>query len=232
MSLGELLLDMLRSPLAQAAGLAAALGIFLLAFGPSFGWKDTFRGAALGFGRAPAFELNDQHGRPVALEDLSGGPVVLTFIYTRCATACPLTTANVGRTLELLGKDAATVRPLAITVDPERDGPAELRAYAERYRLGPGWRLLGGPSDAVSRVVTAYHAQPIAAAAERDAAHANHATAQPADEILHPTVVMLIDAHGALRFAYGPGFDPQDLAHDIRLMQRDMGGPTVPFPLY
>ncbi len=45
-------------------------------------------------------------------------------------------------------------------------------------------------------------------------------------------MVLLLDAQGLLRFAYDPAFRPDDLAHDVQLMQRDMGGPSVPFPLY
>jgi cytochrome oxidase Cu insertion factor (SCO1/SenC/PrrC family) len=160
---------------------------------------------------------------------------VLTFIYTRCQTACPLTTATISRSLELLGKDADTVRVVAITVDPEHDTPAEMRAYLERYHLDPRWRLLGGTPGEVMPVVQGYHAEPLAQAAALDLAsptdHEGHVAAPP-DEVLHPTMVLLIDADGNQRYAYGPGFAPDDLAHDIDLLQRDMGGPTVPFPLY
>lgn len=230
MSLGELLGDTLRSPLAQALALALSLGVFLSTVGPSLGLKDTFRGASLGAKPAPAFALTDQHGQPVALDGLAGGAVVLTFVYTNCPLACPLTTSKVDQALRQLGDDARIVHPVAITVDPARDGPAELSAFAERLKLAAGWRLLSGPADEVDRVARAYHAEPIAVAARGEPAAAAHAA--PTDELAHPTMVILIDSAGFQRYAYGPTFQPDDLAHDIRLLQRDLGGPTVPFPLY
>jgi cytochrome oxidase Cu insertion factor (SCO1/SenC/PrrC family) len=233
MSPAELLFDVLRSPLAQALALAIGLGMFLLSFGPALGLRDTFRGASLGFRPAPPFTLPDQRGQSVALEQLTGGPVILTFIHTRCTLACPLTVANVEQAMELLGKDAQTVRLVAITVDPVHDGPAELRGFAERYRLSPAWRLLGGPADAVNQVLAAYHAEPYPVTSEPPHPAGHGATAGPAaDGLLHPTMVLLVDSQSVLRYAYGPGFAPADLAHDIRLLQRDMGGPSVPFPLY
>ncbi|MCC7103651.1 MAG: SCO family protein [Chloroflexi bacterium] len=241
MSLGELLADALRGPLAQALSLAVALGLFLLAFGPRLGLRDTFRGASLGFTPAPAFALTDQHGQRVALDELVGSPVVLTFIYTSCQTICPMTTATVDHAIGMLDEDAGSVRTLAVTVDPERDGPAELNAYADRYHLRPGWQLLSGPASEVNQVVGAYHAEPLAAVALSEATgqatgeHVAHEAGVPAAQsadLAHPTMVLLVDGQGTKRFAYGPGFTAEDLAHDIQLMQRDMGGPTVPFPLY
>ena len=232
MSLGELAGDTLRSPLAQAFALAVGLGMFLLAFGPTLGLRDTFRGASLGFRPAPDFTLQDQAGRAVALGDFGGGPVVLTFIHSRCTLACPLTASSVGQAMALLGKDAGTVSLVGITVDPTHDGPAELRAFAERYRLSPDWRLLSGSVAEVTPVLAAYHAEPLSVPVQAEAGHQHGSVASASEELLHPTMVLLIDAQANLRFAYGPGFAPEDLAHDIRLLQRDMGGPSVPFPLY
>ncbi len=234
----DLFVDTIRSPLAQALLLAAALGTFLVTFGATLGWRDTFRGAPLGFQRAPDFSLVDQHGQPVSMESLSGGAVVLTFIYTNCTYDCPLTTAKLVQTMDLLGSSARTARVVAITVDPARDDQATLRAYAERFHVADRFHFLTGPTEQVMAAVTAFHAQPIAEAAARAVSsadeHAGHGLSAPLprpQEISHPSVVLLIDADGNERFAYGPGFEPEDLAHDIELLQRDLVGPTVPFSL-
>src|SRR5262249_47422860 len=40
----------------------------------------------------------------------------------------------------------------SISVDPVRDTPAELKAYADRYRAGPGWLFLTGKKSDVDLV--------------------------------------------------------------------------------
>ena len=42
---------------------------------------------------APGFALTSQDGMPVALADLRGKVVAVTFIYTSCTDTCPVLTA-------------------------------------------------------------------------------------------------------------------------------------------
>ena len=46
-------------------------------------------------GPAPEVVLMDQAGQPLALRDLRGKVVLLTFIYSACADVCPLITGIV-----------------------------------------------------------------------------------------------------------------------------------------
>ena len=79
-------------------------------------------------GPAPVFSLTTQEGTRLALKDLHGKIVAVTFIYASCADTCPLLTAKLAGLQARLGADfGAKVFFVAITVDPERDTPQVLK---------------------------------------------------------------------------------------------------------
>jgi protein SCO1/2 len=131
--------------LAVAAGVAA-----WSAFGPREQGLEEGSLERLGdYGRVPDFALTERSGRRVTLADLLGTVWIANFIYTQCTETCPVQSLQIRR----LQDDFAGVRDLrfvSITVDPERDTPAVLRQYAERYQAGPGhWLFLTGPKQAI-----------------------------------------------------------------------------------
>jgi protein SCO1 len=95
-------------------------------------------------GPAPAFSLTTQEGARLALQDLRGKVVAVTFIYASCADTCPLLTAKLAGLQARLGTDfGAKVFFVAITVDPERDTPEVLKRYAQAHRVNlTGWAFL------------------------------------------------------------------------------------------
>lgn len=85
----------------------------------------------------PEATLVDQDGKDVRLSSLRGDVVVLSFFYTHCdsLSMCPLTTAKLVMVAERLrSRSIRGVQFLAVSFDPERDGPARLREYASRYQ--------------------------------------------------------------------------------------------------
>lgn len=100
--------------------------------------------------------LVDQEGRGVNVQrDVIGDRiVVVSFVYTSCTTVCPLV-ASVFSDLQTrlgprVGRDVTLV---TITVDPLRDTPGQLKAYAGRFQAGPGWRWLTGAPVAVNELL-------------------------------------------------------------------------------
>lgn len=97
----------------------------------------------------PDLPLVDQDGQAFSLGALAGSWVLVGFIYTACpdAAACPMTTqrmAAVQRAWEAAPRERS-LRLLSLTLDPERDTPATLRAYAERHRVDTHtWTLATG----------------------------------------------------------------------------------------
>jgi protein SCO1/2 len=79
------------------------------------------------------FELVDQTGRTVRDEEFDGKWQLVFFGFTSCPDICPTTLANVTAALEQLGPAAEKLRPLLITVDPERDTPPVLKEYLTAF---------------------------------------------------------------------------------------------------
>lgn len=99
----------------------------------------------------PDVELLTQDGRKVRFySDLvKDRHVVVNFIYTRCPKVCGLMTANLARVHRELGdRMGKSIHFYSVSLEPEHDTPATLRAYAEAYKAGPGWTFLTGrPED-------------------------------------------------------------------------------------
>lgn len=70
------------------------------------------------------FRLSRQHGKVIAL----------TFGYTSCPDICPTVLAELAQVRVRLGGAARRVQVAYVTVDPDRDSPARLRAYTEPVR--------------------------------------------------------------------------------------------------
>ena len=104
------------------------------------------------YGALPDFALVERSGRPVRRSDLEGKIWVASFIFTNCADECPLMSAELTR----LQADVAAmedIRLVSITVDPERDTPAVLSQYAERFTADPErWLFLTGDKEAIYRL--------------------------------------------------------------------------------
>ncbi|HET8723567.1 MAG TPA: SCO family protein [Anaeromyxobacteraceae bacterium] len=104
----------------------------------------------------PDVELVDQDGKPVRLRELLSGnkAVVADFVFTTCTTVCPVLSGILSKMQDRfgdrLGKD---VIMLSVTLDPARDTPAKLKAYAKRWKARPGWVWLTGPKDTVEKVL-------------------------------------------------------------------------------
>lgn len=88
--------------------------------------------------------------------------VVMDFVFTTCTTICPLLSSKMARLQERLGdRLGREVFLVSVSVDPVRDTPAKLLAYAEKWKAKPGWTFLTGPKadvDAVLKGVGAYTA--------------------------------------------------------------------------
>ncbi|KWC45801.1 hypothetical protein WL51_30595 [Burkholderia ubonensis] len=98
----------------------------------------------------PPVELVRDDGKTVSLVDElnDGRPVILTFIYTSCTTICPMISQTLERLQGELGSDRDKVHIVSISIDPEEDTPARLRAYAARFGAGPEWQHYTGTVDA------------------------------------------------------------------------------------
>lgn len=208
-----------RALIAVAVGAAfvlAAAFFMLAARLPSAPALDTF-------GDAPTFALTDHLERPFGSDQLRGKVVVANFIYTSCQDICPGLSAQMQSLQErlrregLLGKQTQL---LSFSVDPARDTPAVLRAYAERLRADQqAWRFLTGPEEqVVPLIVQGFHLG-VQALPPPTASHDTHSSAEhEADyDVTHSGRFVLIDPAGRIRAYYdGREFDIERVVADIR----------------
>ncbi|HWU87620.1 MAG TPA: SCO family protein [Kofleriaceae bacterium] len=106
-------------------------------------------------GDVPAFSLTDERGEPFTEEALRGHPTIVSFVFTRCDTICPVITMKMHLLQEKTAdRKGAAIKLLSISVDPEYDTPPRLLEYATRHEADfTRWRFLTGPKPAVRALV-------------------------------------------------------------------------------
>ena len=168
----------------------------------------TLAGIDLGRDPAPNFTLVDQDGAPASLEAQRGHPVVLTFLYTHCPDACPLTAEKLHAAEQSLGRRAADVRWLVVSIDPVGDTPADASKFVAAHHLTGRVHYLLGSQAQLQPVWGAYH---IAVQPGQDA------QAQ-VRSVVHSLGVYVIDGQGRERVYLDQDFDPAGLAGDLRTL--------------
>ncbi len=125
--------------------------VLLVAVCAALAWefvgRDLLRREGPRAGYFPNVILTTHEGKKVRFYDdlMHGKVVVVTFMYTRCEGGCLPTTGNLVKVQKLLGdRVGRDIHFYSITLDPERDTPADLKEYAEMHEVGPGWTFLTG----------------------------------------------------------------------------------------
>lgn len=101
------------------------------------------------------FRLVDQNGRPADERILKGKWSVVFFGFTFCPDVCPTTLARAASVRRLLGPQGRDLQVVFISIDPERDTPAALKAYLDSVGL-PGAIGLTGTPEQVAAAAKAY----------------------------------------------------------------------------
>ncbi len=97
---------------------------------------DAFRGSRLQAPLAkPDFTLTDTRGQPYDFRQRTRGELALLYFgYTNCPDVCPVHMSNLAAVLAEMPADVVRrTRVVFVTVDPERDTPAKLRAFLDRF---------------------------------------------------------------------------------------------------
>ena len=89
---------------------------------------------------APAFDLVDQNGNRLTSEDQRGKLTLYSFTYTNCGAGCAQTgpaVQAIQERLKTLDTYDVPVQLVTIAVDPARDTPERIAAYAGEYGADP-----------------------------------------------------------------------------------------------
>lgn len=112
-------------------------------------------GGPWGPGYFPNVPLITQDGKVVRFYDdlLKGKAVAVNLIYTQCSASCPLETARMRQVQRILGdRVGKDIFFYSISIDPVHDTPEALKAYAQKYHVGPGWLFLTGKEEDIKLI--------------------------------------------------------------------------------
>jgi protein SCO1/2 len=151
-----------------------------------------------------AFSLVDETGKPVTERDFAGRWMLVYFGYTYCPDVCPTELGTMASALDLLPPAVAErVTPVFITIDPERDTPAQLADYVARFH--PRLRGLGGTPEQVAEAARRYRVY-FAKARRADAG----------DYLMdHSSFIYLVGPDGQVRSLFRPETTPEAMAKAV-----------------
>ncbi len=152
------------------------------------------------------FTLTNQDGKRASLKKYRGKVALLFFGYTYCPDVCPVTMSKVVRMRGGLGSLGQKVQNVFITIDPERDTPARLKAYLANQ-------------DPAGVAFTGSHAEIQAAAAlYRVRYDKEEGKATDAYLMAHTAYLYLVDRQGKLRYVFPPDVDDALLASGVKTL--------------
>jgi len=145
-------------PLLAATGAALAVvvtaGYFWLGRG-----GDDFAGCGSGTVTGEAaiggpFTRVDETGATVTEAEVIDRPALVYFGYTFCPDVCPLDAARNARAVDLLAERGFEVKPVFVTIDPDRDTPEVLAEFTDY--MHPDMQGLTGSAEQVRAAAQAY----------------------------------------------------------------------------
>ena len=155
---------MRTSTIAAMAGVLAVAGVAGMALAPRLGDADAFApcrdGQVAGGDIGGPFTLVNGAGETVTDREVFAEPSILYFGFTSCADVCPLDAARNAQAVDILAERGIEAKPVFVSVDPGRDTPEVVAAYAENFHprmIG----LTGSPEqvDAAARAYRVYYAK-------------------------------------------------------------------------
>ena len=152
-----------------------------------------------------AFALKDQTGKVRTDADFRGQLMLVYFGFTYCPDICPTDLQAIGLAMDQLGPDAASIQPLFVTLDPERDTVEHLAQYVTLFHP----RLIGltGSIKDVSQAADAYRVY-----------YKRVTTGTKPDDytVDHSAFIYLIDRDGKYLGFFPPGTDAAKMVDMIR----------------
>lgn len=100
------------------------------------------------------FELVNSAGATVTDADIVTEPVLLYFGYSFCPDVCPFDVARNAEAVDILSERGIDVTPVFVSVDPARDTPEQVGAYAEA--MHPDMIGLTGTPEQVKAAADAF----------------------------------------------------------------------------
>jgi protein SCO1/2 len=157
------------------------------------------------------FALTDHDGRAVTNDSYLGRHVLVFFGFTHCKVVCPRALTRISTALELLGPTADQIKPLYISVDPERDSPEVMKSFLGTY---PRFTGLTGPREQVDATKKAFR---VFAQKKIDA------TAPDGYVVPHTALTYVLDPSGAYATHFADTVSAEEMAQQLRDLVEEEG---------
>jgi protein SCO1/2 len=155
---------------------------------------------------AKELELTDADGRARHLSDFKGKVTVVFFGFTQCPDVCPTTMVELAQVKKALGADGDRVQGVFVTIDPDRDSAAVLKAYVNNF--SPDFVALRGNAE-----------QTKAAAKQFKVFYAKVPGKTPDSYTMdHTAGSYVFDAQGRIRLFTRYGGGAEALKHDLQIL--------------
>lgn len=151
------------------------------------------------------FQLTAHDGTTVTEKSFPEEFKLIFFGFTFCPDVCPTELQVMSSALDLLGEEAAQVRPILITVDPERDTVETMAAYVQHFH--PKLVGLTGTVDQISETARTFR---VYYQKVEDPGSASEYTMD------HSSIVYLMDREGVFVTHFGAATPPDQMAEKIR----------------
>ena len=148
----------------------------------------------------PPFSLTNQHSGEFGSKDLEGKIWVANFIFTSCATECPLISRRMREIQDTFAGDDR-VELVSISVDPRTDNPERLARYADAFQAGEKWNFLTGDIKTI-RNVSSKGFMVVTPDSLNEAT-----SVRKARQLLHSEKIAVVDQLGVVRF-FASGLHP------------------------
>jgi protein SCO1/2 len=159
--------------------------------------------------RLPAVQLTDQHGGDFSTAALEGHFTLMFFGFTNCPDICPITLQTLASVeAELLEQESEPPRVVFVSVDPDRDTPAQIERYLGIF--SPEFDGITGDLQALRPLLSA-----LGVTVER-----HQHTDSAAYNVTHNSTVYVIGPQADLIAIFSAPHDATVIAADYQLIRQ------------
>jgi protein SCO1/2 len=149
------------------------------------------------------FHLTNQNGVRVDESLLRGKWTAVFFGYTYCPEACPTTLTALARAQDLIGPKAKDLQVVFVSIDPDRDTPAQLKSYLSSAAFPKGAIGLTGSAADVAQAAKAYRV------------FYQKSGTGPNYSMDHSTALYIMNPKGRFDRVVAYGLPPEEIARQI-----------------
>ncbi len=157
------------------------------------------------------FTLDSTLGEGTRLSDFQGEVVLLNFGYTQCPDVCPTALSRMRDVIRGLPDERTAVRPVFVTLDPDRDSLDRIRDYVAFFDAS--FIGMTGSAEAIANATAPfkvyYQKEPQGPELGYSIAHSSH--------------IYVIDPAGRVRTTFGPSVRVPDMISTVHQLQKEAG---------